>query len=88
MTKKSMALSEQADRVLDGVNFMDPRDQVALARLGAAAVVLWNRLPAETRKRLLYFSATLDGLPTLANGGVRIARLIGANALKSDQDSN
>ena len=48
----------------------------------------WNRLPAETRKRLLYFSATLDGLPTLAHGGVRIARLIGANALRSDQDSN
>ena len=72
---------------LSAVSFAtrDPQDEIALARLGAAAVVAWYRLPADARERLLFFSTTLDGLPTLPDGGERIARLIEANAGNPDR---
>jgi hypothetical protein len=51
-------------------------DQLALAYIGAATLVLWNYLPLDVRAQLRHTVSGVAGLPAIANLDEQIGDLI------------
>lgn len=60
----------------DRVGPIEPDDEVALAQLGAAAILLWQEIGAKARKDLLRTAVTVSGMTRAADAGERLRRLI------------
>jgi hypothetical protein len=57
----------------------DRADEAALARLGAATVILWQCIPPDNQNDLLALSSRLGGLPHALNCEEVLVRLIHAH---------
>ena len=64
------------------VRTSEPADEAALARLGAAAVLLWDRIEPETRSHLLSLAPLVAGITNAGDCSAVLARLI-----RNSQDS-
>jgi hypothetical protein len=62
----------------------DAMDEVALAQLGAAVILLWHRVPKFMHADLLYVAETIQGVPTVPDARLRLQRLIKAHQLASE----
>jgi hypothetical protein len=60
----------------DRVGPLEPDDEVALAQLGAAAILLWQEIGAKARQDLLRTAVTVSGMTRAVNAGERLRRLI------------
>lgn len=61
-------------------SFADPdQDRVALAQLGAAAVLSWDALPPDARDLLLGRTVSMSGIPTVGNARHRILDMVARN---------
>jgi hypothetical protein len=60
----------------DRVGPLEPDDEVALAQLGAAAILLWQEIGAKARQDLLRTAVTVGGMTRAADAGERLRRLI------------
>ena len=54
----------------------EPTDEAALARLGAAAVLLWERIEPETRDHLLSLAPLVAGVTNAGDCSAVLDRLI------------
>ena len=57
---------------------LDPDDEVALAQLGAAAILLWDEIGASARQELLRTAVTIAGLKRTTDAGERLRRMLAA----------
>jgi hypothetical protein len=77
--------THNADEVLaaalDNERFgtLDAEDEVALAQLGAAAILLWHEIGASAREELLRTAASIAGIRRTLDAGARLRRLISAH---------
>lgn len=62
----------------DRVRPLEPGDEVALAQLGAAAILLWQEIGATARQDLLRTAVSVTGMRSAADAGERLRRLIRA----------
>jgi hypothetical protein len=58
------------------VRTSEPADEAALARLGAAAVLLWERIEPETRSHLLSLAPLVAGITNAGDCSAVLERLI------------
>ena len=58
------------------VPIREPIDEAALARLGAAAVLLWDRIEPETQSHLLSLAPLVAGVTNAGDCTAVLARLI------------
>jgi hypothetical protein len=58
---------------------LESDDEVALAQLGAAAILLWQEIGASARQELLRTATTITGIRRAADAGKRLRRLISAH---------
>ena len=58
-------------------------DELALARLGAAAVLLWDRIEPNVQRDLLALAPVIAGVANAPNCDVVLARLIEKNSYPS-----
>ena len=58
------------------VRTSEPSDEAALARLGAAAVLLWDRIEPETRSHSLSLAPLVAGITNAGDCSAVLARLI------------
>ena len=58
------------------LHIRDRADEAALARLGAAAVLLWDRIEPETRSHLLSLAPLVAGVTNAGDCGAVLAQLI------------
>ena len=64
----------------------DAEDAVALAQLGAAAIILWHNVPRGMQADLLHVAETITGVPTVPTLDSCCSVLLRAiNSLASDQ---
>ena len=59
----------------------DAEDAVALAQLGAAAIILWHNFPRGLQADLLHVADTITGVPTVPDARLRLQRLIKGHQL-------
>ena len=59
----------------------DAEDAVALAQLGAAAIILWHNVPRGLQADLLHVADTITGVPTVPDAQLRLQRLIKGHQL-------
>jgi hypothetical protein len=57
-------------------NTRDFNDETALARLGAAAILLWSQIPAEVSREIISLSSHVTGIRKVSDCEERLARLI------------
>jgi len=62
----------------------DPADRAALARLGAAMVLLWNYLPGELQERIFHTMDRMSGGQKAEDAQDRIERMIENQAAQLD----
>jgi hypothetical protein len=60
-------------------------DELALARLGAAAVLLWDRIEPNVQRDLLALAPVIAGVANAPNCDVALARLIEKNSYPSQR---
>jgi hypothetical protein len=60
-------------------------DELALARLGAAAVLLWDRIEPNVQRDLLALAPVIAGVANSPNCDVALARLIEKNSYPSQR---
>jgi len=58
---------------------LDAEDEVALAQLGAAAILLWHEIGASAREELLSTAMSIAGIRKTLDAGDRLRRLISAH---------
>jgi hypothetical protein len=63
----------------DRFDALEADDEVALAQLGAAAILLWHEIGASARDELLRTATALVGVRRAADAGDRLRRLIAAH---------
>ena len=59
----------------------DAQDEVALAQLGAAVILLWHNVPKLMQSDLLYVAETIEGVPKVPDARLRLQRLIKGHQL-------
>jgi hypothetical protein len=59
----------------------DAKDEVALAQLGAAVILLWHNVPKFMQADLLYVAETIGGVQTVPDARLRLQRLIKGHQL-------
>jgi hypothetical protein len=59
----------------------DTRDEVALAQLGAAAILLWHNVPRGMQADLLHVAETIHGVSTVPDARLRLQRLVKGHQL-------
>jgi hypothetical protein len=59
----------------------DTKDEIALAQLGAAAILLWHKVPKFTQADLLHVADTITGIQTVPDARLRLQRLIKGHQL-------
>ena len=63
----------------DRFDALEADDEIALAQLGAAAILLWQDIGASARQELLRTAVTIVGMRRAADAGERLRRLISAH---------
>jgi hypothetical protein len=58
---------------------LETEDEVALAQLGAAAILLWHEIGTSAREELLRTAMTIAGIRRTVDAGDRLRRLISAH---------
>ena len=61
----------------------DGKDEIALAQLGAAVILLCHKVPKFMQGDLLYVAETIGGVQTVPDARLRLQRLIKAHQLAS-----
>jgi hypothetical protein len=59
----------------------DAKDDVALAQLGAAAILLWHNVPTSMQADLLHVADTIHDVPTVPDARLRLQSLIKGHQL-------
>jgi hypothetical protein len=59
----------------------EARDEIALAQLGGAAILLWRNVPKGIQADLLHVADTIGGIQTVADARLRLQRLIKGHQL-------
>jgi hypothetical protein len=59
----------------------DAKDDVALAQLGAAAILLWHNVPRGMQADRLHVAETIHGVPAIPDARLRLQRLIKGHQL-------
>ena len=59
----------------------DAKDEVALAQLGAAVILLWHNVPKFMQADLLHVAETIGGVQTVPDARLRLQRLIKGHQL-------
>ena len=59
----------------------DAKDEIALAQLGAAVILLWHKVPKFMHADLLYVAETIGDLQTVPDARLRLQRLIKGHQL-------
>jgi hypothetical protein len=63
----------------DRFDALEADDEVALAQLGAAAILLWHEIGASAREQLLRTATAIAGIRRTADAGDRLRRLVAAH---------
>lgn len=61
------------------VTIRDHNDETALSQLGAAAILLWSKVPQDLRAEMVELVAKIDGIRTSRDFDERLSRLIETN---------
>ena len=59
----------------------DAKDEIALAQLGAAAILLWHRVPTGLQRDILYVAESIRGVQAIPDARLRLQRLIKGHQL-------
>jgi hypothetical protein len=63
------------------IHTREAKDEVALAQLGAAVILLWHNVPKVMQGDLLHVADTITGIQTVPDARLRLQRLIKGNQL-------
>ena len=63
----------------DRFGTLEANDEVALAQLGAAAILLWHEIGTSAREELLRTAMSIAGVRKTVDAGDRLRRLISAH---------
>ena len=66
------------------IHTRDAKEEVALAQLGAAVILLWHHVPKFMQADQLHVAETIDGVHTVPDARLRLQRLIKGHLLASE----